>query len=119
MRDDGTPHVVPLWYEWDGAAFWLAASPGASWQAYVADRGRVSLTLDEPWPPLRRAFVDGVAERVEDGDIPGGLAGLRRRLALRYLGNGADRQPGLSDTAGWGAFRVVPERMHGRQGLGG
>ena len=111
-------HVVPLWYEWDGDAFWLAASPGASWQAYVAERARVSLTLDEPWPPLRRAFVDGVAEEVDEADVPGGLAGLRRRLAVRYLGKGADKQPGLSETEGWTAFRVFPERMHGRQGLG-
>ncbi len=118
VRQDGTPHVVPLWYEWDGDAFWLAASPGASWQAYVAERARVSLTLDEPWPPLRRAFVDGVAEEVDEANVPGGLAGLRRRLAVRYLGKGADKQPGLSETDGWTAFRVLPERMHGRQGLG-
>ncbi len=118
VRQDGTPHVVPLWYEWDGDAFWLAASPGASWQAYVAERARVSLTLDEPWPPLRRAFVDGVAEEVDEADVPGGLAGLRRRLAVRYLGKGADKQPGLSETEGWTAFRVFPERMHGHQGLG-
>ena len=38
VRQDGTPHVVPLWYEWDGDAFWLAASPGASWQVHVAER---------------------------------------------------------------------------------
>ena len=100
VRQDGTPHVVPLWYEWDGDAFWLAASPGASWQAYVAERARVSLTLDEPWPPLRRAFVDGVAEEVDEANVPGGLAGLRRRLAVRYLGKGADKQPGLSETDG-------------------
>jgi DNA-binding IclR family transcriptional regulator len=118
IRQDGTPHVVPLWYEWDGDAFWLAASPGASWQSYVAERARVSLTFDEPWPPLRRAFVDGVAEPVDVADVPGGLAGLRRRLAVRYLGKGADKQAGLSETDGWTAFRVVPDRMHGRQGLG-
>jgi hypothetical protein len=55
---------------------------------------------------------------VDVADVPGGLAGLRRRLAVRYLGKGADKQAGLSETDGWTAFRVVPDRMHGRQGLG-
>lgn len=119
VRADGTPHVVPLWYEWDGEAIWLAASPGASWRAHIAENPRVSITLDEPWPPLRRAFASGTAIEVDERDIPGGIAGLRRRLAVRYLGAGADRRLELSDADGWVAVKIEPERLHGRQGLGG
>lgn len=118
IRPDGTPHLVPLWYEWDGEDMWLAASPGSSWKGYVGANPHVSVTLDEPWPPLRRLFLTGLAEVMDPGDIPGGLAGLRRRLAVRYLGRGADSQPELSDTAGWAGVRIRPERIHGRQGLG-
>lgn len=118
VRNDGTPHVVPLWYEWDGTGMWLAASPGSSWRAAVADNPRVSVTLDEPWPPLRRAFLTGVARVVPPDEVPGGLEGLRRRLAVRYLGKGADREPELAQTEGWAAVRIEPERIHGRQGLG-
>lgn len=118
VRDNGSPHVVPLWYEWDGAAMWLAASPGASWRNYVEEGGHVSLTLDEPWPPLRRVFIDGLGERVPDDAVPGGLDGLRRRLAERYLGQGAGDRNEFREIDGWSAFRIVPERMHGKQGLG-
>lgn len=118
IRSDGTPHLVPLWYEWDGEAMWLAASPGSSWRGYIADNPRVSVTLDEPWPPLRRVFLTGQAQEVDPGDIPGGLEGLRRRLAVRYLGQGADRQPELSETEGWAGVRIEPDRIRGRQGLG-
>lgn len=118
VRNDGTPHVVPLWYEWDGEAMWLAASPGASWASYVADNPQVSVTLDEPWSPLRRVFLSGPAEEVSDDEVPGGLEGLRRRLAARYLGQGADDQPELSDVAGWTAVRIIPDRIVGKQGLG-
>ncbi len=118
IRTDGTPHVVPLWYEWDGTAMWLAASPGASWRAYVSENPQVSLTLDEPWPPLRRAFLTGLAVDVTDDEVPGGVKGLVRRLSVRYLGQGADERAELTDTDGWGAVRIVPERLHGRQGLG-
>jgi DNA-binding IclR family transcriptional regulator len=118
VRADGTPHVVPLWYEWDGEVMWLAASPGASWRTYIADNPRVSVTLDEPWPPLRRVFLTGEAAEVGDSQVPGGLSGLRRRLAVRYLGRGADRSPELQQTEGWAAVRILPDRIHGRQGLG-
>lgn len=118
VRSDGTPHVVPLWYEWDGEVMWLAASPGASWRSYIADNPRVSITLDEPWPPLRRVFLAGEAAEVDDAEVPGGLGGLRRRLAVRYLGRGADQSPELQDTEGWAAVGIVPDRIHGRQGLG-
>lgn len=118
VRSDGTPHVVPLWYEWDGDVMWVAASPGASWRGYVVDTPQVSVTLDEPWSPLRRVFLTGRAEEVGDDEIEGGLEGLRRRLAVRYLGRGAERQPELSETEGWAAFRITPDRILGRQGLG-
>lgn len=118
VKADGTPHVVPLWYEWDGAHMWLAASPGASWRSHVTENAQVSVTLDEPWPPLRRVFVSGRAVEVSSEEVPGGLAGLRRRLGTRYLGRGAEGRPELVDTEGWSAFRIDPDRIRGRQGLG-
>lgn len=118
VRSDGTPHLVPLWYEWDGQAMWLAASPGSSWRSHIGENPRVSVTLDEPWPPLRRLFLTGAAEEIDKADVPGGLEGLRKRLALRYLGRGAAQNPELSDTDGWAAIRIVPDRIHGREGLG-
>ncbi len=118
VRADGTPHVLPLWYEWDGRSFWVAASPGAQWKQVVDETGRVSLTIDEPWPPLRRAFVVGQAHTVAADAVPGGLAGLRQRLAVRYLGQGADQQPELCQIEGWTAVQITPQRLTGQQGLG-
>lgn len=118
VRADGSPHVVPLWYEWDGRHMWLASSPGASWRSYVSENDRVSVTLDEPWPPLRRVFVSGRATEIPDHQVLGGIEGLRRRLATRYLGRGAEGRPELVETRGWSAFRINADRIHGRQGLG-
>lgn len=118
VRQDGTPHVIPLWYEWDGDYVWVTASPGAHWKQYVRESARVSLTIDEPWPPLRRAFVVGQAEIVPDEEVPGGLQGLRQRLAVRYLGQGADDQAELRATEAWEAVRITPLRLSGQQGLG-
>jgi len=121
LRDDGTPHVVPLWFDWDGGAFWLTASPGSAWASYVGSGCRVSLTVEEPHPDLRRVFVTGWARRVDDEEVavhvPGGVAGLRRRLLERSVGRDAAADPS-SDQAGWTAVQVVPDRIHGRAGLG-
>lgn len=114
VRQDGTPHLIPLWYEWDSERMWMAASPGASWATHVLENPRVSVTLDEPWAPLRRVFVIGNAAEVPDGQVPGGVSGLRDRLARRYLGKGAS----VGGDHGWRAFTVTPETVTGRQGLG-
>ena len=78
----------------------------------------VSVTIDEPWPPLRRAFIVGEAELIPEEAVPGGLSGLRKRLALRYLGQGADKQIQLMDSERWEAVRIRPLRITGQQGLG-
>ncbi len=121
LRDDGTPHVVPLWFDWDGAAFWLTASPGSAWATYVGAGCRVSLTVEEPRPDLRRVFVTGWARQVGDDEVaahvPGGVAALRRRLMERSVGRDGATDPG-PDQPGWTAVRVVPDRIHGHAGLG-
>lgn len=118
IRPDGTPHVVPLWYEWDGRYFWLVASPGAYWQTYVSENNRISLTVDEPWPPLRRALIIGQVHPATNAEIPGGLVALRHRLANRYLGQGAASRAEFQDGVGWHAFCVRPEKISGYRGLG-
>ncbi len=124
LRDDGTPHVVPLWFDWDGQDLWLTASPGAAWADYVGAGARVSLTIEEPRPDLRRVFVTGWAapvteERLADL-VPDGLVGLRRRLLTHYVGSEAADELGTTHPEpGWTAIRVVPDRVHGRAGLVG
>lgn len=120
LRGDGSPHVVPLWFHWDGASLWLTASPGAAWAEHLGAGGQVSLTIEEPRPDLRRVFVTGWASPVDDATVaahvPGGLAGLRLRLLERYVGHESGTAP--PDSHGWTAIRIVPERVHGRAGLG-
>lgn len=118
LRDDGSPHVVPLWFEYDGRDILLAASPGASWAAYVGQGARVSLTVEEPWPALRRVFVSGWAAPVDETTVAGGVVGLRRRLATRHLGRGAADLDAFRSAEGWSVVRLHPDRVHGRAGLG-
>ncbi len=112
LRPDGTPHVVPVWHEWDGCSFYVVAWPGSLWAEYLQQNPKISLSIDEPWPPLRRVFVRGHAHRLSPMDIPDGLSGLLDRLRRRYLGSG-----GILPTGDARPFRIVPETLHGWQGL--
>lgn len=120
LTDAGTPHVVPLWFEYDDHHVWLAASPGSSWARYVDGGAPVSLTVEEPWPNLRRVFIRGHARPLEPGEVDeefeGGVTGLRSRLAQRYLGNGAGVDD-MGTSRGWSVVKVTPDRIIGRAGL--
>ncbi len=107
IRPDGRPHVIPVWQEWDGAGFTVITWKGSQWAGYLRHNPNVSLTVDEPWPPLRRVTCHGVAEPIA------GPAGLAERLALRYLGQPAAALAAQVE----GAFRIIPDSIRGFQGL--
>lgn len=114
VREDGTPHVVPVWHEWDGKAFTVIAWQGSRWGEYLRANPNISLTVDEPWPPLRRISVQGRAEPLEPAEGRQQLPALLERLSRRYLGQAL--HPTLEQRAG-SLFRIIPANMRGWRGL--
>jgi nitroimidazol reductase NimA-like FMN-containing flavoprotein (pyridoxamine 5'-phosphate oxidase superfamily) len=114
IRPDGTPHVIPIWHEFDGDDFYVAAWSGSKWADYLLQDPRVSLTVDEPWPPHRRVLAHGTAMLLSESDIPQGLYALLDRLSRRFLG-----QPLSPDLAArpWRAFRLSVDHVQGWRGL--
>lgn len=112
LRPDGTPHVVPVWQEWDGQYFYVTAWQGSLWAEYLLSNANVSLTIDEPWPPLRRVLARGHSIPLADADLPGGLNALLDRLRRRYLGASSSLP-----AADWQAFRIIPHTFTAWQGL--
>jgi DNA-binding IclR family transcriptional regulator len=109
IRPDGRPHVIPVWQEWDGSSFTVITWQGSQWAGYLRQNANVSLTVDEPWPPLRRVTCRGTASPVQEPNLPL----LADRLARRYLGQPA---VGLARQVE-AAFRIVPDTLRGFQGL--
>jgi hypothetical protein len=116
LSSDGYPASVPLWYDWDGVAFWLVPSSGAEWAEHVRRNPRVSLTVSESTAPLRRVLARGPIVAVEDEDgsrwrsIEGHLAARYARLdAGRLLAGRADQRRVL--------LRLLPERLIAWRGL--
>lgn len=114
IRPDATPHVVPVWHEYHEGEFLVAAWSGSKWADYLLENPRVSLTVDEPWPPHRRVIAHGYAQLLDEGDLPQGIPSLLDRLTRRFLG-----QPLSPDLEGrpWRAFRIRVDHLQGWRGL--
>jgi DNA-binding transcriptional ArsR family regulator len=116
LSDDGYPASVPLWYDWDGEAFWLVPSPGAEWAEYVRRNPRVSLAVSESTPPLRRVMARGPIQAVGDPgasqwrSVEGRLAARYARLDAARMLEGRHGQPRV-------LLRLVPERLIAWRGL--
>ncbi|GIV65779.1 MAG: hypothetical protein KatS3mg047_0172 [Bellilinea sp.] len=114
LRPDGKPHVIPVWQEWDGKAFYLIAWRGSLWAEYLLQNPEASLTIDEPWPPLRRVSARGKAIPLPLGQDNPQLNELLRRLSERYLGE-ATLAPSSEQIQQ--VFQIIPETLRGWKGL--
>lgn len=114
LRPDGSPHVVPIWHDWDGAVFRIVAWQGSQWADYLTQNPQVSLTVDEPWPPLRRVVARGEARLapLEPGSPQ--LDELLARMSRRYLGRGLSEQLSAQVEK---AFIIQPDTLRGWQGF--
>jgi PPOX class probable F420-dependent enzyme len=88
---DGRPHVVPLWFVWDGAALWLSSLVRSQRWTDLARDPRVAVVVDagEQYDLLRGVEISGTATpvgpvpREDTGPVPE-LAGPERLFARKY-----------------------------------
>jgi len=79
---DGTPRVIPIWFQWTGAEVVLC-SPASSPKMKALSQGtKVALTIDyEAWP-ARVLLIRGTTDiRIVDGEVP-----EYPEITRRYLG---------------------------------
>ncbi|MER3406302.1 MAG: hypothetical protein C4289_15020, partial [Chloroflexota bacterium] len=86
LKDDGSPYVVPVWYEWDGEGFYLVARKKSAWAAYLQRDPRVMLCIDKDTRPYQKVLVEGRAMILEEPNTGGHWVEIAERMARRYLG---------------------------------
>ena len=62
VRPDGTPHLVPIWFSWDGDSILIASKPQARKVANLRANPRVMLALGEPDDDFDVGLLEGTAE---------------------------------------------------------
>ncbi|HJP34948.1 MAG: pyridoxamine 5'-phosphate oxidase family protein [Gammaproteobacteria bacterium] len=126
LKPDGAPYVVPVWYHWDGDAFWVVPRARSEWALYMARDPRVSLVVDEPEPPIRKVLCEGKAVVVEEPVGPildNGEKSVWNKLGEehtgpRYLGDKAAEYRGSVNVEPCWTFKIVPEKITTWQGFG-
>src|SRR3954447_5088322 len=66
VRPDGTPHLVPIWFSWDGESVLIASKPHAKKVANLRANPRVMLALGEPEDDFDVGLLEGVAEVLDE-----------------------------------------------------
>jgi len=108
------PHVVPVWYEWDGEQIWISSFRSTRKIRELDQNPLISIVVDtdSPGRPAQAVVFEGAAELIRDPDL-----GLQRGLSIytRYLGaegaQGAEPQSWLHDPEHL-LIRVKPKKVY-------
>ena len=112
---DGSPHVTPLWFAWDGTSLWLTSIVRSQRWTDLQRDNRVSVIVDAGYEfmELRGVELRGVAEIVGRGATDG-RAGARARDARAAV----RRQVRRSDHAPRRPPRLAPRHAGENRELG-
>jgi PPOX class probable F420-dependent enzyme len=88
---DGTPHLVPIWFTWDGERLFIASKPAAKKVRILRDNARLMLAIGEPDEDFDVGLIEAQAE------IPG--ATTRELLPAGHLERYASRMQAIGLSA--------------------
>jgi len=113
LNEDGSPHVVPLWFVWSEDAVYVSARrEGRTWANATADP-RVALTVDvgRAWIELAGILIRGRAEllSIEHPHMRKPISAWHEKYRPLMTGEGFGRL--TEEIATLGFLRVVPERI--------
>ena len=83
VRDDGRPHVVPIWFVLDGEDLVFNTGELSVKARNMKRDPRVSLSVDDQKPPYSFVTVEGTVTISEN---PGELLQWATRIGGRYMG---------------------------------
>ena len=111
MREDGRPHLAPVWFDVDedGSLLFNTGESTVKGRNLARD-GRASFCVDDERPPFAFVVVEGRAELMDD------LREVRRwaaKIGGRYMGaDRAEEYGARNGVAGELLVRLRPERVH-------
>lgn len=88
VQGDGRPHVVPVWFHWDGERIVAFSKPNARKVRNLRDQPRVMLAVGTPGPDFDVELIEATAELLDqpaEQVMPEGF-GEKYRDLLRRAG---------------------------------
>lgn len=109
VRKDGSPHVVPVWYELDGDSLVFTTGAETVKGKNLKRDPRVCLAVDDQAPPYSFVMIEGIAELSED---PEELYHWAARIAGRYMGEAVAEAYGKRNSGeGEVLVRITPSKI--------
>ena len=98
------PHVVPVWFEWDGERIWISSFRSTRKIREIRRNPRISIVVDVDNGPLGTCAVtmEGRAELIADPEV---VVPRSTTIYARYLGEEGVKDP---EPASW---IVDPENL--------
>lgn len=106
IRPDGTPHVSPVWVDYDGEHVVFNTARGRAKEQHMAREPKVTLTVWNAENPYEYVEVVGTAELVDEGAVD-----HVNSMAKKYLGQ--DTYPWLQPGEQRVIVKVTPTKALG------
>jgi PPOX class probable F420-dependent enzyme len=84
VRPDGRPHMVAVWFLWDGEQFLIFSPPHTQKVRNLRQNSHVTLALDNTNGGEDVIVIDGEAELLTDPDINATLAAYKQKYAADF-----------------------------------
>jgi PPOX class probable F420-dependent enzyme len=114
VRPDGTPHLVPIWFGWDGSALVVRSKPDAQKVRNLRANPSVMIALGDAEEDFDVGLVRGRAERVATSDGDALPAGFAAKYGLRIAALGLSLETFAATYRQ--VIRIVPEAYLGWHG---
>ena len=85
VRPDGRPHLVPVWFWWDGAAIVIFSKPSAQKVRNLRRNPQVMLALDTADEGEDVVLFEGHADLAEDRTLLPALPGYAEKYAALFV----------------------------------
>src|SRR5579863_5896105 len=83
VRPDGRPHVVAVWFLWDGDSVLIFSKPGQQKIRNLRQNPHVTLALDDTHDGEDVVVIEGTAELVDDFDLSAGVPAYTAKYAAQ------------------------------------
>ena len=119
INQDGTPHVVPIWYTVDGENNIIFNTGNKSVKAKNIRRdNRVRLCVDDQTPLFSFVTINGIAEIISNE--PSEVYKWAKIIAARYMGYNKSEEYGRRNSAeGELLVKIKPIKVIGEKNIAG
>lgn len=118
LKEDGWPAVNPMWYQWDGDAFWVVGRKKSTWVADLKRDPRCAICIEEKELPPdggNRKVVTQCHATIVEGPIAAEGSrwlAVANEMAGRYAGPAGVE--GLKTSYSWERYLVKLEPRDGK-----